>query len=525
MPFIPRARPWLAAALVAGLSASTAHPEEPAAKRDAPPRPLASAGPGEDDTAPPSLLGPDANPIDLAGALRLAGVANPELLLAREHVAEADARRMLAAAQVLPNLNAGLNVDAHNGPLQQSSGNILKVNRDALYAGLGANAVAAGTVNIPGVVLAGNVSEGIFAALVSRQVVREREFASLAVRNDVLLRVSTTYLELLRAEGRRAIALRVRDEAREVERVTAAFARTGQGRQADADRARTEREQRDADVLEAEGLLLTASARLARLLDLDPTTRLLATDGWVVPVPIVPDPTPLPQLIALALTQRPELGERRAAIRAALLALQGAKVLPFSPTVILGYSAGTFGGGSNLVSEGLPQANGTVLRQGRFDNFGQRQDFDAVLYWTLRNLGVGNVALVRLARSNVRASELREVEVLDRVRAEVAVAYAHAHARYAQIGTGENAARAADRAFRADLTRTRNAVGLPIEVLDSLHLLARGRYAYLNAVVDYNRAQFELYVALGQPPASTLAKPVPTSLVPPPPPSPSGLSR
>ena len=34
---------------------------------------------------------------------------------------------------------------------------------------------------------------------------------------------------------------------------------------------------------------------------------------------------------------------------------------------------------------------------------------------------------------------------------------------------------------------------------------------------DYNQAQFELYVALGQPPASTLAQPIPAHLVPPPP--------
>ena len=64
--------------------------------------------------------------------------------------------------------------------------------------------------------------------------------------------------------------------------------------------------------------------------------------------------------------------------------------------------------------------------------------------------------------------------------------------------------------------RTKNLEGLPIEVLDSLRLLARSRYAYLDAIVDYNRAQFELYVALGQPPAKYLARPVPADLVPPP---------
>src|SRR5947209_6133214 len=90
-------------------------------------------------------LRPTATTIDLASALRLAGVQNPEILLARERVTEAAAVRQLAAAQILPSLNAGLNFDVHTGPLQQASGNILKVNRDALYLGAGSYAVAAGT--------------------------------------------------------------------------------------------------------------------------------------------------------------------------------------------------------------------------------------------------------------------------------------------------------------------------------------------------------------------------------------------
>src|SRR5438067_7607850 len=64
------------------------------------------------------LNGPGA-PIDLSSALRLAGVANPEILLARERVVEAVAIRQLAAAQLLPNLNAGTSIDLHHGPLQQ----------------------------------------------------------------------------------------------------------------------------------------------------------------------------------------------------------------------------------------------------------------------------------------------------------------------------------------------------------------------------------------------------------------------
>jgi outer membrane protein TolC len=463
---------------------------------------------------PETLLSEPARPIDLASALQLAGVQNPEILIARERVTEAEALRQLAAAQFLPSINAGTNFNNHTGPLQSSTGVIQKVNRGSLYLGLGSGAVGAGTVSIPGIVWSANLSQVYFDALVSRQIVRAREFGSTAVQNDVLLRVTSAYVELLRAEARRAIAIQNREEAREVARVTANYAKAGQGRQADADRAATELEQRNSDLQQAEGDILTASARLVQLLSLESTTRLHATDGWVVPSPIVPDPIPLPELIAVALTQRPELSERRAAIQAALLNLRSAKVLPFSPNVLMGYSAGSYGGGSNLSSEGIRQPDGTIVHQPRFGSFAGRQDVDAVVYWSLRNLGLGNVAHIRLAGSNLRAEQFRELEVLDRVRAEVAIAYARTHVRYAQIEIAERAIRSGRQAFDEDLRRTKNREGLPIEVLDSLRLLGRSRYAYLDAIVDYNRAQFELYVALGQPPANYLARPIPTDLVP-----------
>ena len=427
---------------------------------------------------------------------------------------EAAALRQLAAREILPSLNAGTNFDSHNGTLQQSNGNMLKVNRDSLYLGLGASAVGSGTVNIPGLVWSGNVSTTIFQSLVSRQVVRQREYASQAAQNDVLLRVTQGYLELLRAEGRRAIAARNKAEALEVARITANFANAGQGRQADADRAATELDQRNTDILQAENDTLAASARLSQLLSLNPSERLMPIDGWVVPRPLVPEPIPLPELLTIALTQRPELKERQAAIRAALLELHHAKVLPFSPNAVLGYSAGGFGGGSNLAASGVVQPNGTVTQEPRFSNLKDRQDFDVVVYWSLRNLGVGNVAMIRLAQSNVRQNEFRNVEVFDKIRAEVAIAFARTHVRYAQIETNERAVQASAKAYEQDYTRTKNREGLPIEVLDSMRLLSRSRYSYLDAIVDYNRAHFDLYVALGQPPANVLARPVPTSLVP-----------
>jgi outer membrane protein TolC len=468
------------------------------------------------DPPPGTILAPDELPIDLGTALRLAGVDNPELQFARERVTEAAAIRQLAAVQLLPDLNAGANFDLHRGPLQQANGNIIRPNRESLYFGLGANAVGSGTVNIPGLNYNLNVSTAWFDYLRSRQLVAQRTAAERATANDVFLRVCLAYCELLRADGRRAIARRNRAEGAELARLTAAYAAVGQGRKADADRAEVELRKRDAELLQTEADTLIASARLAQLLNLDPSTRLKPIDGWVVPAPIVPDPVPLQDLLAIALLQRPELAERRAAIQDAIYALSAAKLLPFSPTVILGFSTGGFGGGSDLVARpgGFIGLDGGRQIGSRFGDFGDRLDFDVVGFWTLRNLGVGNVALVRRADSVLRQARFRELDVLNRIRAEVAEAQARTQAQFAQLDTLEKAIRASTEAFLEDTLRIRGQQGLPIEAVDSLRLLARSRYEYLDAIIGYNQAQFRLYVALGQPPAAALARPVPTNLVP-----------
>ena len=114
---------------------------------------------------------------------------------------ESAAFRQLAAAQFLPSINLGMNYDTHTGVLQQSNGNILSVNRSAVYVGAGTNAIAAGSVNIPGVYFDTNVPQATFAYLASRQIVREREFDTIAIRNQVLLEVTMAYSELLHRRG------------------------------------------------------------------------------------------------------------------------------------------------------------------------------------------------------------------------------------------------------------------------------------------------------------------------------------
>ena len=177
-------------------------------------------------------------PIDLPAALQLAGMTSPEVLLAQQRVLAVTARQQLAAAQALPNLNLGTTYYSHTGALQASSGQILSVERSSLYVGAGGNAVGSGTVNTPGLQYNMNVNEAYFGYLVSRQQSERAQAGAAAARNNVLLQIAVAYCQLVREQGTRAIAVKVRDDALEVAKITATFAKAGQGRQSDAERSR-----------------------------------------------------------------------------------------------------------------------------------------------------------------------------------------------------------------------------------------------------------------------------------------------
>lgn len=517
---------WLLLGLAAVVPVLAQAPEKPADtsqfKKEDPPLPLPRVQDDNDEERraiedslpqrPASILpGPEAfNAIDLACGLRLAGVNNPDMLLARQRVAQAQALRFLALSFVLPNLNGGLNYDDHNGPVQQSSGNILTVNRQSLYLGAGANAVAAGTVGIPGLQYILNFSDGIFSYLAVRYNLRARVADNIAVRNQMLLHVATAYTKLARAEAWRSIALQNQELAHEIAYLTAAQAKRGAGREADANRAASELAMRNEILLQTEQEMLVASANLAALLNIPPSVQLHAVDGWIVPTEIVPNTLPLQELIFIATQQRPELAARRNDILAAVQQLRKQIFMPLSPTVLAGYSAGTFGGGSNLVAYpgGFQGFKGPY-----FGSFGPRQDVDVILFWTAQNMGMGNLGRIRVARAERNIAQLEFVRELNRVRDDVAVAYARIHATYAQIDIARRAMEAAWKSYVEDRRRIRATVkgALPIELLNSFRLLADARMQYLDAVVNYDIGQFALYVALGQPPTSNFAHEIPDS--------------
>jgi outer membrane protein TolC len=437
----------------------------------------------------PAVVPPPAAeyPIDLSTAMRLAEQENPTIAAARAAVTEALAAQLGARAILLPSLNAGTNYHLHTGNLQRSSGRILNLTEQSLYVGGGARAVAAETVGIPAVNLLGTLTEAWFEPLAARQRVVGSRFGAQATFNDILLDVVLLHLELLANQSILDAQRLTESQVYQVAIVTNDFAIAGEGRTADANRAQAEWKLHRAAVERADEALAVTAARLANRLNLDPAVRLRPVGGPLVPLNLVALDTPTYDLVQSALRTRPDLAARTADVARAEVHHREEIARPWIPTFWLGFSGGAFGGGSNVVPPLLA-------------HFGGRTDFDVRLFWTLMNLGAGNLSLINRRDAQVGEAEARRVATINQVRKDVASAQADALAARAEIEVARSELASAENGFREDLDRSYQNLGRPIEVLNSLNLVGDARVNLVKAILHYDQAQFRLFVALGSPP-------------------------
>jgi outer membrane protein TolC len=253
---------------------------------------------------------------------------------------------------------------------------------------------------------------------------------------------------------------------------------------------------RRALVQKAEENLAVTAARLANRLNLDTSVRLEPIGGPLVPLTLVPIETPQQELLQVAIRQRPDIAARTAAIGEAEAHFKQEVARPLLPTLWLGFSSGAFGGGSNL----NPPLVG---------NFASRSDFDVDLYWTLMNFGAGNLAVIKQRRAQIGQAIGERARTINRARDEVSASLAQAQAAQNEIDVARRELATSELSYKADLDRTRFQGGdkprdvLPIELLNSLDLLAAARVNLIRALVNYDQSQYHLWVSLGSPPPLT----------------------
>lgn len=421
--------------------------------------------------------------LDLTAALAMASGQNPRIAFAAARYREAYAQLETAQTLWLPSIRAGMSFNHHDGTLQASGGNVLDASRSSFQTGLGVQAVGAGSPAVPGIVAQFHTSDAVFQPPIADHAAGARDAAATSVTNDTLLATALAYLNLLRATQGKRIAEETRDNAEKLADLTTTFARTGQGPQADADRTRTELVRRRNDVSRARENTRVASARLTQLLSLDPALKISPQEPTIVAIDLVSPDISAEELIATGLANRPELAEAQHLVCEAVNRYRREKYAPLLPSVLLGISQSEFGGGFGS----------------DIDNSGRRFDFDAVIYWEVRNFGLGERAKRDEMSSRHDQSLALQASMMDQVAREVVEAHAQVSERQGQIAVAEDGVQAASDSYQRNLARIREGQGLPIEALQSLQALDEAQREYLRTLADYNEAQFRLQRALGWP--------------------------
>ena len=421
--------------------------------------------------------------IDLITALMLTTGRNPQIAFARARIEESLAQRDRANALKLPSIRAGMNYNKHEGRIQDVAGNVIETSRGSYYSGLGANAVGAGSPAVPGLVSQFHFADALFQPRIAQRTACARQAGAQATTNDLLLATAIAYTELLRSEQDHAIALEIVNRAEKLSASTEKFAKAGQGLESDHDRARTEVSLRKSDLIRTEELAAVASSRLAELIRWEASQKLVPSEAQLAPIQLQDRHQSPRELVSLALTKRPELAESRHLVGEAVERLNRERNAPLIPSVLLAASYGGLGGGL-----------GSSL-----SNYGDRLDADAVAFWEVRQMGVGENAIRQEAKSRITQARMREMSQMDRIAREVTESHAQVASRARQIQIIEEAIVTAEESFKKNWDRIQNGQGLPIEVLQSIQALATAQREYVRVVADYNVAQFTLQRALGWP--------------------------
>jgi outer membrane protein TolC len=426
--------------------------------------------------------------IDLPTALRLAGANNLHIALAAERVEEAYADVAAAKSAWIPSLNGGVIYNKHDGRIQATEGDVVEVSRGSLYVGggvgLGSSPLNGGSGGPARMFVDLSLAEVLFEPLAARQHADAAGANEIAVFNDTLLRAALAYEQLVRAQARADILADGVKHAERLARITDDFARVGEGYRADAERAAADLAQRRRELLRGQEEVEVASAQLAGVLRLDPATKLSATDSQAIPLRMIEAGQLLHDLIGQAIAARPEVGRYEALLGETSTRTKKEHWRPWLPHLYAGFTGGGFGGNGNS----------------QIESFADRTDFDVAAIWQLENFGFGNHARQRREDSRHRQAHLTSELARDVVAEEVTRSYHRVPSRQQQIDAAGLQVEAAQRALSLNFDGIRGGVLRPIEAQQAIRALVDAQLQQLDAVLDYNAAQFELLRAIGLPP-------------------------
>lgn len=426
-------------------------------------------------------------PINLGAALRLANARPLMVAAAQASVWISEAELTRTKVLWIPTLNLGADYIRHDGGGPDFNKGILtSPSTNFLYAGGGL------TGNLP-------IVDAIYDPLVARQVLNAAHWDVQTSKNDAILMTSDAYFQVHQYRGIYTGALytveRGKDLVRRITELTGDLVPA-----VEIQRAKNLLADLEQRAVLARQEWRVQSANLTQVLRLDPRAVLEPLEHDHAQVTLIDPGRTLDDLMPIALTNRPELASHQALVQAAIAGIRREKSRPFVPSFLLNgfqtpselIQAGIFGLGPN-----------SSLNQ-----FVGRDDISLQPIWELEALGIGNLARIKGQRGMESQAIISFLMNQDAVAADVTRAQARVQSGAVRILQADRSLRTGIITFNGNyegLGQTKRfgnvlqLINTPQEAIFALDLLSTAFNEYFTTVGEYNRAQFELFHAMGYP--------------------------
>ena len=426
-------------------------------------------------------------PINLATALRLSDARPLIVAAAQASVWIAEAQLTRAKILWVPSVIMGVDYIRHDGGGPDiNKGVMTAASVNFFYAG-------------PGLWQYVNLTDVIFEPLAARQVLNSSHWDVQTAKNDALLQTADAYFLVHQYRGTYAGALYCVEKGHDlVDRIATLTRELVPA--VEVDRARNFLADLEQRAVLARQEWRVTSANLTQLLRLDPRAVVEPLEHDHTQLTLIDPGKTLDELMPIALANRPELGSRRSLVQAAEVRVRREKARPFLPLVMLNgfQSAGMF-------------IQGGLFALGPNSSLNQwvgRDDTTIQVMWQLEGFGFGNLARIKNQRGSESRAIIDLLHTQDRVAADVTRTLARVQSAASRVLQADRALRTGIIAFNGHLEgleqtrRLGNVLVLtfrPQEAVYSLDLLSKAFNEYFTTVAEYNRAQFELFHALGYP--------------------------
>ncbi len=413
-------------------------------------------------------------PITLQSVLQFAGADNLSVKEWQQRYERAVAAHKFANEWWVPTLYGGFRVQELKGADMNTDGNFfLDLNVQNVWAGAGLNAEF-------------DLGKGVFGTQAAREKATAVRYRSQAEKNNAILEVVQQYFNLQAAQAKLAGLREMMALSSNIATQLEAQTEAGLVYKSDLLLAKSNLNHQKIALRQQETELKRNSSRLTNLLNIKGNSTLLVADTALVPVTLI-DESKLTAAPEGVYNLRPEFRS----LQSELLALQKEKSALggglLLPTLRLGVSDGAFGDlWSPTGRDGNP-----------IDKLYNTFEFNGALLWRVPLNEVFGGGRNRLYKSDIIIHQNKMEQVRNQVREEVQVATAEVLSAKDELEIAREGLGYAREALSQSIERQKLRTAKAYEVFQAQEYFMRAQMDFIDAIKNYNQAQYRLYVALG----------------------------